>query len=335
MCCSLMRYGWVGGGRRVRPREGPGRAAAPGPGVGRELGRPAAAAEGDDGFAGVAGGRRGRRRPLGRGTGPGGRPCSTRPRCRRPCRSARSCVGPRGSPSSSRGWGLGGRRAATRASISSGRSGGGRPGRRARGAPGWPSGDGLGRDVQPAAPRSQPDGCRVTSFRAGGDGAGRGLVLDGGDGGGWVEGAAGAPAQRAAAVGRALVLEPSLPAAGGRVLQPGQLEGQPGGEGDLDQPTGPTPAGVAVLADAADEVVGPAPVVAGVLAPAPVAPKGPVGAGGRVAEAQQVHPAHRARLDPRLAGDPGPQRRRPGPGSAAGGAGGGRRCGRPRPGPPA
>jgi hypothetical protein len=59
-------------------------------------------------------------------------------------------------------------------------------------------------------------------------------ALDGGDGSGLVEGAAGAAAQRAAPIGRALVLEPSLPAAGGRVFQPGQLEGQPGGEGDLD-----------------------------------------------------------------------------------------------------
>jgi hypothetical protein len=59
-------------------------------------------------------------------------------------------------------------------------------------------------------------------------------ALDGGDGSGRVEGAAGAAAQRAAPIGRALVLEPSLPAAGGRVFQPGQLEGQPGGEGDLD-----------------------------------------------------------------------------------------------------
>jgi hypothetical protein len=33
-------------------------------------------------------------------------------------------------------------------------------------------------------------------------------------------------------------------------------------------------------------------------------------AGGRVAETQQVHPAHRARLGPGLGGDPGPQRRR-------------------------
>jgi hypothetical protein len=49
--------------------------------------------------------------------------------------------------------------------------------------------------------------------------------------------------------------------------------------------------------------------VAGVLAPAPVALKGPVGAGGWVAETQQIHPAHRAGLDPRLGGDPGPQRR--------------------------
>ena len=71
--------------------------------------------------------------------------------------------------------------------------------------------------------------------------------LDGGDGGGWVEGAAGAAAQRAAPIGRALVLEPPLSASGGRVLQPGQLEGQPGREGDLDQPAGPAPAGVAVL----------------------------------------------------------------------------------------
>jgi hypothetical protein len=56
-----------------------------------------------------------------------------------------------------------------------------------------------------------------------------------------------------------LVLEPPLAAAGGWVFQPGQLEGQPGLEGDLDQPAGAMPAGVAVLVvDAADEVVGPA-----------------------------------------------------------------------------
>jgi hypothetical protein len=72
-------------------------------------------------------------------------------------------------------------------------------------------------------------------------------VLDGGDGGSWVEGAAGAAAQRAPPRRAALVLEPPLPAPGGRVLQPGQLEGQPSGQGDLDQPTRPTPAGVAVL----------------------------------------------------------------------------------------
>jgi hypothetical protein len=54
-----------------------------------------------------------------------------------------------------------------------------------------------------------------------------------------------------------LVLEPSLAAAGGWVFQPGQLEGQPGLEGDLDQPTGAAPAGVAVLVDAADQVLGP------------------------------------------------------------------------------
>jgi hypothetical protein len=82
-------------------------------------------------------------------------------------------------------------------------------------------------------------------------------AVDGGDGRGWVEGAAGAAAQRAAPVGRALVLESPLPAPGGRVFQPGQLEGQPGGQGDLDQPTGPGPAGVAMLVEAADEVVGP------------------------------------------------------------------------------
>src|SRR5215207_10084661 len=75
--------------------------------------------------------------------------------------------------------------------------------------------------------------------------------LDGEDGGGWVEGAAGAAAQRAPPIGRALVLEPSFPAAGGRVLAPGQLEREPGLEGDLDQPPGPTPPWVAVLADAA------------------------------------------------------------------------------------
>ena len=89
-------------------------------------------------------------------------------------------------------------------------------------------------------------GVTLASSRSGGWGSGE-RVLDGGDGGGRVEGAAGAAAQRAAPVGRALVLEPPLPAAGGRVLQPGQLEGQPGREGDLDQPAGPAPAGVAVL----------------------------------------------------------------------------------------
>src|SRR5829696_3554072 len=135
-------------------------------------------------------------------------------------------------------------------------------------------------------------------------------ALDGGDGGGWVEGAAGAAAQRAAPIRRALVLEPSFAAAAGWVFQPGQLEGQPGGEGDLDQPAGAAPAGVAVLGDAAEEVVGPAPVVAGVLAPNAVALEGSVVAGGRVAEAQQIHPADRAGLDPGLGGDPGPQRRR-------------------------
>jgi len=82
-------------------------------------------------------------------------------------------------------------------------------------------------------------------------------AVDDGDGGGWVEGSAGAPAQRAAPIRRALVLEPPLPPAGGRVFQPGQLEGQPGLEGDLDQPTRAAPPWVVVLADAADEVVGP------------------------------------------------------------------------------
>ena len=46
---------WVGGGRRVRPRAGPGSRRRTGP-VGRVLGRPAPAAEGDDGFAVVAAG---------------------------------------------------------------------------------------------------------------------------------------------------------------------------------------------------------------------------------------------------------------------------------------
>jgi hypothetical protein len=82
-------------------------------------------------------------------------------------------------------------------------------------------------------------------------------VLDGGDGGGWVEGAAGAATQRAAPIRRALVLEPPLSAAGSRVFQPGQLKGEPGRQRHLDQPAGPMPAGVVVLADAADEVVGP------------------------------------------------------------------------------
>jgi hypothetical protein len=83
-------------------------------------------------------------------------------------------------------------------------------------------------------------------------------MLDGGDGGGWVEGAAGAAAQRAAPIRRALVLEPPLPAAGGRVFQPGQLEGQPGLKSDLNEAAGSVPAGVAGLSgDAADEVVGP------------------------------------------------------------------------------
>jgi hypothetical protein len=82
--------------------------------------------------------------------------------------------------------------------------------------------------------------------------------LDGGDGRGGVEGAAGAPAQRAPSIGRALVLEPPLPASGGRILQPGQLEAQPGLKGDLDQATRPPPAGVAMfLVDAAEQVVGP------------------------------------------------------------------------------
>jgi hypothetical protein len=124
-------------------------------------------------------------------------------------------------------------------------------------------------------------------------------VLDGGDGGGRVEGAAGAPAQRAAPVGRALVLEAPLPAPGGRVFQPGQLEGQPGGEGDLDEAAGAGPAGVAVLVDAADEVLGPAPVVAGVLAPTPLSLEGSVLAGGWVAETEQVDPALGAGLGPR------------------------------------
>src|SRR2546421_575138 len=130
-------------------------------------------------------------------------------------------------------------------------------------------------------------------------------AVNGGDGGGWIQGAAGSSAQWAAPIGRALVLEPPFAAAGGRVFQPGQLEGQPGREGDLDQPSGAAPAGVAVLSgDAADEVVGPAPVVAGVLAPTTIALEGLVVAGGWVAEAQQVHPADRARLDPGLGGDP-------------------------------
>jgi hypothetical protein len=133
--------------------------------------------------------------------------------------------------------------------------------------------------------------------------------LDGGDSGDRIQGAAGAPAQRAAPVGRSLVLEPPLPAAGGRVLQPGQFEREAGSQRDLDQPTGPAPARVAMLADAAEEVVGPAPVVAGVLTPTALALEGRVLAGGRVAEAQQVHPAHRARPDPGLGGDPGPQGR--------------------------
>jgi hypothetical protein len=55
-----------------------------------------------------------------------------------------------------------------------------------------------------------------------------------------------------------LVLEPPFSAAGGRVLQPGQLEGQPGLEGDLDESAGAAPSRVAVLTvDAADQVVGP------------------------------------------------------------------------------
>jgi hypothetical protein len=69
----------------------------------------------------------------------------------------------------------------------------------------------------------------------------------------------------------------------------------------------------------------------GVLAPTAVALEGSVGAGGRVAEAQQVHPPLRARLNPRLGGDPSLQRcslilapsRRPGRGEPvdAGGLG--------------
>jgi hypothetical protein len=62
-----------------------------------------------------------------------------------------------------------------------------------------------------------------------------------------------------------------------------------------------------MLGDAADQVVGPAPVVAGVLTPTPLALQGPVLAGGRVAEAQQVDPALGAGLGPGLGGDPGPQ----------------------------
>jgi hypothetical protein len=57
-----------------------------------------------------------------------------------------------------------------------------------------------------------------------------------------------------------------------------------------------------------DQTLPTSPVVAGELPARPVAPKRPVLTRGRVAEAQQVHPAHRARLDPGLAGDPGPQR---------------------------
>jgi hypothetical protein len=75
---------------------------------------------------------------------------------------------------------------------------------------------------------------------------------------GGVEGAAGAAAQRAAPIRRALVLQAPFAASGGRVLTPGEVEGQPGGEGDLDQQAGAAPAGVAMLfGDAADEVVGP------------------------------------------------------------------------------
>jgi hypothetical protein len=55
---------------------------------------------------------------------------------------------------------------------------------------------------------------------------------------------------------------------------------------------------------------GPAPIVAGILAPTALPLQGPVLAGGRVAEAQQIHPALGAGLGPRLDGDPGPQRRR-------------------------
>src|SRR5829696_6425995 len=102
-------------------------------------------------------------------------------------------------------------------------------------------------------------------------GTGKRGGLNGGDGSGRVEGAAGAAAQRAAPIGRALVLEPPLSTPGGRVFQPGQLEREPGGEGDLDQPTGPTPAGVAMLTNAADQVLGPAPVMAGVLTPTAIA----------------------------------------------------------------
>ena len=78
----------VGGGRRVRPRVGSG-VAPPhrGPEVGH-LVRPADGAGGRGGRRVRSSGcwRRGRRRPWNRGTGPGGRPCRTRPRCRRPGR---------------------------------------------------------------------------------------------------------------------------------------------------------------------------------------------------------------------------------------------------------
>src|SRR5829696_9043727 len=122
--------------------------------------------------------------------------------------------------------------------------------------------------------RSQGRDRGMGSPPSAGSGRGKRGALNGGDGGDRVERAAGAPTQRAAPVGRALVLEPPLPAPGGRVLQPGQLKGQTGGQGDLDQAARAVPAGVVVLVDAADQIVGPAPVVAGVLTPTAIALQG-------------------------------------------------------------
>ena len=65
-----------------------------------------------------------------------------------------------------------------------------------------------------------------------------------------------------------------------------------------------------MLGDAADQVLGPAPVVAGILAPTALPLQRPMLAGGRVAEAQQIHPALGTGLGPGLFGDPGPQGRR-------------------------